>query len=90
MAQPRYRSPRGGRDRQTGLAGLTNMGGATGSTRAMMGPMIGPALMIFVLLIGIPVGVMVSGAAAAAALGYLLKDDVDRSHEGSELLETNV
>ncbi len=27
--------------------------------------------------------------AASALLGFLVKDDVDRTHEGSELLQTN-
>lgn len=55
-----------------------------------MGPMVGPAIIVIVLIVAIPVGVLVSGGAAAAILGFFLKDEVDRSHEGSELLETNV
>ena len=51
--------------------------------------MIGPVLIVIILVVAIPVGVMMSGAVAAAVLGFFLKDDVDRSHEGSELLETN-
>jgi hypothetical protein len=30
-----------------------------------------------------------SGGIAAAVLGWSLNDDVERRHEGSELLETN-
>lgn len=52
--------------------------------------MIGPAIIIVVLVVGIPVGVIMSGAVGAAVLGWLVKDDVDRTHEGSELLETNI
>jgi hypothetical protein len=45
--------------------------------------------MIIVLVIVIPVGVLVSGAAGAAFLGRLLKRDVDSAHEDSELLEVS-
>lgn len=51
--------------------------------------MVGPLLIVIVLVIAIPVGVMVSGGVGAAILGTSLNDDVDRSHEGSELLDTN-
>lgn len=51
--------------------------------------MFGPIAIIFILIVGIPVSVMVSGAAAAAIIGWLVSDDVNRLHEGSELLETN-
>ncbi len=44
---------------------------------------------IVVLVIALPVAVLMSGAVAAAVLGGLLKADVDHSHAGSELLETN-
>jgi hypothetical protein len=50
----------------------------------------GPVLIVIVLVVAIPVGVVVSGAAAAAVLGFLVKDEVDRNHAGSELLETNI
>ena len=43
--------------------------------------------MIITLVIVIPVLVLLSGSIAAAALGWLLKSDVDAAHEGSELLE---
>lgn len=52
--------------------------------------MIGPAIIVVVLVVGIPVGVLISTGVLAAVLGYFVNDDVDRSHEGSELLETNV
>lgn len=51
--------------------------------------MLGPIIIVVALLVAIPVGVLMSGGVAAALLGFLIKDDVDRSHEGSELLETN-
>lgn len=55
----------------------------------MMGSMVGPIIIVVVLLIAIPVGVIMSGGVVAALLGALVKSDVDRSHEGSELLESN-
>lgn len=51
--------------------------------------MIGVVIIVAVLVVAIPVGVLMSGGVAAGVLGFFLKDDVDRSHEGSELLETN-
>jgi len=53
------------------------------------GPMPGALLIVIVLVVAIPVGVLVSGAIGSALLGYALKTDVDKSNEGSELLETN-
>jgi len=50
----------------------------------------GPIIIVIVLVVVMPVSVLMSGAVASALLGFLVKDDVDRSHEGSELLETNV
>ncbi|HEX2577061.1 MAG TPA: hypothetical protein VHK88_11980 [Aquihabitans sp.] len=52
--------------------------------------MIGAIVLVVVLVVVIPVGVLMSGAVASALLGWLVNDDVDRTHEGSELLETNV
>jgi hypothetical protein len=52
--------------------------------------MLGPIALVIVLVVAIPVAVLMTGAVAAALLGWLIKDDVDRSHEGSELLTTNV
>jgi len=52
--------------------------------------MFGPIAIVIVLVIALPVAVLMSGAIGAALLGGVLKSDVDRSHEGSELLETNV
>ena len=52
--------------------------------------MIGPAIIVVVLIVAIPVTVLISGGFAAALLGFLVKDEVDRSDEGSELLETNI
>ncbi len=52
--------------------------------------MIGPIILVVVLVIALPVSVMMSGAVASGLLGFFINDDVDRSHEGSELLKTNI
>ena len=49
-----------------------------------------PIAIIFVLIVVIPVGVLVSGAVASALLGHLLKNEAETSHAGSELIETNI
>ncbi|MEM9562441.1 MAG: hypothetical protein AAGA93_07500 [Actinomycetota bacterium] len=51
--------------------------------------MLGVILIVLALLVVIPVGFLMSTSVAAAVLGFLLKDDADRRHDGSELLETN-
>ena len=51
--------------------------------------MIGAAIIAVVLLIVIPVGVMMSGAFGAMIIGWVLRNDVDTRHEGSELLDLN-
>lgn len=47
---------------------------------------VGPALIVIALVLALPIGVMVGCAAIAAGLGWLVKTDVDQTHEGSELL----
>lgn len=54
------------------------------------GAMVGPVIIVIVLVVALPVGVLISGAIASALLGWLVNDDVERSHEGSELLDSNV
>lgn len=54
------------------------------------GPMIGAAIIVFILVIGIPVSVVMSGAVASGLLGWLVRADVESTHEGSELLDLNV
>lgn len=49
-------------------------------------PMIGAVLMILLLVVVMPVGILMSGALAAALLGGILKKDADTTHDGSELL----
>ena len=42
--------------------------------------------MVVVLVIVLPVAILMSGAAGAGLLGWVLKRDVDTTHEGSEQL----
>lgn len=51
--------------------------------------MLGPVLIVLVLLIGIPVGVLIAGAVVAVGLGWLLRENGEALHEGSELIELN-
>ena len=47
---------------------------------------VGPVLVVVALVLVLPIAVMVGCAAIAAGLGWLVKTDVDQTHEGSELL----
>jgi hypothetical protein len=49
--------------------------------------MLGAVLMILLLVVVMPVGILMTGALAAALLGGILKKDVDATHAGSELLD---
>jgi hypothetical protein len=51
--------------------------------------MIGAIVMAVVLVLVIPVGVLMSGAAAAALLGTAATSDAESRYEGSELLDLN-
>jgi len=51
---------------------------------------IGAIVIVLVLLVAIPVGVMVTGAVVAGILGWSLKDNGERTNEGSELIDLNV
>lgn len=51
--------------------------------------MLGGILIAVVLVVVIPVGLMVTGAAIAAALGWSLKDDAEARNQGSELIPLN-
>ena len=45
------------------------------------------AIILIVAMLAIPVGALMSGAAASAILGEVMRRDGVRRHEGSELLE---
>jgi hypothetical protein len=52
--------------------------------------MLGAILMLIALFVVVPVGVIISGGIAAGVIGTTLKINGEKTHEGSELLETNV
>ena len=52
--------------------------------------MLGVIIIVIVLVVAIPVSVMMSGAVAAAGLGWALKDEAETANAGSELIATNV
>jgi hypothetical protein len=51
--------------------------------------MLGGIIMVFFLLVVIPVGVMLTGAVLAAALGWSLKNEGEATNAGSELIAVN-
>ncbi len=46
----------------------------------------GPAILLVVLLVAVPVGLMVTGAVIAAIFGVTLKKDIDEEFDGTEHL----
>ena len=54
-----------------------------------MAAMIGAAIIVFVLIVFIPVSVLMSGSLGAMLIGWFLRDNADKEHEGSELLDLN-
>ena len=51
--------------------------------------MIGALILAFVILVAIPMGVLMSGGAAAAVIGHFLKEEGEASHPDSELIDLN-
>ena len=51
--------------------------------------MIGAIILVAVLVVGIPVGFLMSTSIAAAILGQTLTLDAEARHEGSELIKLN-
>lgn len=51
--------------------------------------MVGAALVIIALLVVIPVGVFMTGGVAAGLIAHVLRTDVEKTHEGSELIDLN-
>ena len=49
--------------------------------------MAGAIAIVLVIVIGLPVGLMLSGAIAAALLGWSATEDAKARHEGSELVD---
>ncbi len=52
--------------------------------------MLGALILVFVLIVVIPVGVMMSGAVLSAALGWVLRAHAEDTHPGSELTDLHV
>jgi hypothetical protein len=50
---------------------------------------LGAAIIVFVLVIALPVGFLIGGAAVAALMGQTLDADAVARHEGSELVDLN-
>lgn len=53
------------------------------------GPMIGAVIIVVLLVVVIPVGFLMSMAAPAGIIGFLLKRGAETDHADSELLDTN-
>jgi hypothetical protein len=51
---------------------------------------IGAIVIVVILVVLAPVAMAMSGAIAAGVLGWSLKDNVERDHEGSELVDLNT
>ena len=49
--------------------------------------MIGAVVVVVVLIVVIPTTVLMTGAVMSGILGWALKDDAEKRHEGSELLD---
>ncbi len=52
--------------------------------------MIAGLIMAVVLVFVLPVAMLLSGGIGAAVVGWLLKENAEASHEGSELIATNI
>ena len=52
--------------------------------------MFGVIVVLLAILVVIPVGVLLSGGVVAGVIGFFLKSNGEKTHEGSELIETNV
>jgi hypothetical protein len=48
---------------------------------------IGAVIIILVIVIALPVGFAMGGAAASMVLGFFLRDNAEQEHEGSELID---
>jgi hypothetical protein len=50
---------------------------------------IGALLIAVVIVFVLPILFLVSGGLGAGVVGWLLKDNAEAAHEGSELIDTN-
>jgi hypothetical protein len=54
-----------------------------------MDPVLGAIILVVIIVLVLPVLFLVTGAVPTVLLGWLLKDQAEANHQGSELLETN-
>jgi hypothetical protein len=54
------------------------------------GAVVGAVLIVILLLVVLPAAFWVTWGLMAFLLGWLLKDNGERTHPGSELIETNI
>ena len=47
----------------------------------------GPIIIVIVIVLVLPVGFAMGGAVAAAVIGFFLRDNGEKEHEGSELID---
>ena len=52
--------------------------------------MLGAIIIVVLLVVVLPVVVLMSGGVLSGIIGFFLKKDAEDTHEGSELIETNV
>ncbi len=52
--------------------------------------MAGAVVITIVLVVVLPVLVLMAGAVGSALLGFFVQHDVETTHAGSELLDTNL
>ncbi len=50
---------------------------------------IGALVVAVVIVFALPIAFLMSGSLGAVALGWLLKENAEATHPGSELIETN-
>jgi hypothetical protein len=50
---------------------------------------IGALVLAVVIVFALPIVFLVSGSLGAITMGYLLKENAEAAHAGSELVETN-
>jgi hypothetical protein len=50
---------------------------------------IGALIIAVVIVFALPIAFLMSGALGAVAVGYLLKEEAEATHPGSELIDTN-
>ncbi len=75
------------RSRRSPSWGADDGTGPTRSGSGIIGTVIGAIIMIFVLIVAIPVGFLMTMGGLAALLGGITKADADKRYEGSELLD---